>query len=65
MTKLQIKIDKIRKLDADQALKVIWGWVKDDVISLKEFKILIDVIVTEQSMKSYHIATLECSRIQI
>lgn len=38
------KVDKLQSLDVDTALKLIWGWIKQESIDFKTFKILLESI---------------------
>lgn len=40
----EVYLEKLKNLDVDDKLKMIYNWVKEGLITLSEFKSLVDVI---------------------
>jgi hypothetical protein len=48
---LERRVEKIQNMDYNQALDIIYMWVKQDVINKKQFKHLIKKIEVQQYKK--------------
>lgn len=51
MRNLAERIQTVRGLDYTPAMKLVYQWLKTDVISFKEFKALVDAIYQESILK--------------